>query len=315
MKYKKRKFVPNEWVHVYQRAVRGLNIFYDREDRLVFYTIFSVLKKIYNVKVMGLCLMVDHVHVLVTAEDMKDISAFLRHYTSLFVMEFNHSTGRHGPLFHKSFGSAPKAGGKKIRSTLVYIGNNPVEKKLCQAAEEYRWNFLAYLKNDNPYSTAVPLSKSSMKMRRALKIVQGAHNRNEYLSYACIQSLFDDLDKDECERLTDYISIIYHPLDIDALHSYYASYDDMILAMKSSAGGEYDIKEVFHPGTDAIYDEMARYVRDKLNIKPVRKVTALSTEMKIKLSFLLKSQTSASTYQISKFLHLNSHGGKTSDSQ
>ena len=36
MKYKKRKFTPRECLHIYQRAINGFNIFYDREDALVF---------------------------------------------------------------------------------------------------------------------------------------------------------------------------------------------------------------------------------------------------------------------------------------
>ena len=114
-------------MHVYQRTVNGFNIFYEREDFLLFYTIFSIVAKQYALKVVELCLMIDHVHILLLSDSLEVISAFIRHYTSLFVKGYNVGVGRHGPLFHKSFGSAPKKGSKKIRSAIVYIGNNPVE--------------------------------------------------------------------------------------------------------------------------------------------------------------------------------------------
>ena len=107
-KYRKRRFVQGECMHVYQRSIDGVNVFYDDEDYIVFLSIVSVLKKVYNVVVLEVCIMRNHVHLLLAAERLEDISAFVRHYTSLFVTESNHDIGRRGPLFHKSFGSAPK---------------------------------------------------------------------------------------------------------------------------------------------------------------------------------------------------------------
>ena len=304
MKYKKRKFTPSECIHIYQRTINGFNIFYDREDALVFYTIFSVLARFYKVKVLALCLMVDHVHSLLSAEILTCVSDFVRHFTSLFVSEYNQSVGRHGPLFHKSYGSAPKVGGKKIRSTIVYIGNNPVEKAICSKAEEYRWNFLAYLNDANPFSSVVPTSAFSMKMRRAVDEVRGTYARNKYLAYGQIRRLFDGISENECELLMDYIISLYIPFDKDALLSYYASYDDMIMAMRSTVGGEYDIREVFNTGSDKIYEQMVNYVHDELHIFPTRKVIALTTEAKLEIAAILSNRFAASKHEVSKFLHL-----------
>ena len=201
--------MPHECMHIYQRTVNGFNIFYDREDFIVFYTIFSVLARFYKVKVLSLCLMLDHIHTLLSSESLKQVSDFVRHYTSLFAMEFNHSVGRNGMLFHKSFGSAPKVGDKKIRSTIVYIGNNPVEKKLVPTAEGYRWNFLAYLIDSNPFSIPIPKRFQSKRLRRAMEEVQGAYVRNEYLSYARVVRVFDAMTDNECDVLTDYIISLY----------------------------------------------------------------------------------------------------------
>ncbi len=50
----RRKFVNNEVNHVYQRTLSGFNIFYEVEDYLVYYTIFSVMAVRYGVVVYGL---------------------------------------------------------------------------------------------------------------------------------------------------------------------------------------------------------------------------------------------------------------------
>ena len=59
-------------------------------------------------------------------------------FTSWFVREYNSFSGRTGKLFKKNYGSAPKSDSKKIRSCINYIGNNPVEKSLCERAQDYR---------------------------------------------------------------------------------------------------------------------------------------------------------------------------------
>lgn len=74
----KRRFVPGEVHHTYQRGISGFNIFYEIEDYLVYYTIFSVLSKRYNIIVYGLCLMIDHIHSLCSASDRSTFARYIR---------------------------------------------------------------------------------------------------------------------------------------------------------------------------------------------------------------------------------------------
>lgn len=127
----KRRFLRGEYNHVYQRTVSGNNIFYDTEDYLVYYTIFSVLSKRYGVVSLGLCLMIDHIHSLIYASSREVLSRFVSHVTLQFVKEYNSTYGRSGPLFDR-FGSAPKKGMKLLRTAISYLYNNPVEKMLCR---------------------------------------------------------------------------------------------------------------------------------------------------------------------------------------
>ena len=303
-KYKRRKFIPGECLHIYQRTIGGVNVFYDREDFLVFFTVFSVISKLYSVTVLELCLMIDHIHILLSSDIMSEVSAFIRHYTSLFVHLYNQDSGRTGPLFHKSFGSAPKKGSKKIRSTIVYIGNNPVEKNLCAEAPFYRWNFLAYTQNDFPYSQYIQPSKCPPRIRVILKEVRDTYAKNSYLSYAQLRRMFDKLSVQESEYVTDYIVKTYYPFDSEALLSFYDTYEDMISAMKSTAGSDHDIKEKYYAGSDCVYRDMLKVVRDEMRLQPARKVIVLNKDLKFDAALLLQRKTTATTMQISKFLHM-----------
>ena len=303
-KYKKRKFISGEFMHVYQRTVRGVNIFYDREDFLLFYTVFAVVAKLYDVAVVELCLMIDHVHILLSSHSLDDISAFVRHYTSLFVKEYNIGIGRHGQLFHKSFGSAPKKGSKKIRSAIVYVGNNPVEKSICKEAREYRWNFLAYISDKHPFSVHKPLNRCSEKLRRAVREVRKSNEAGHYLSYAQLRRLMDGLQKEDKERLTDHIINIYWPFDDKTLLSFYEDSEEMFHAMRSTSGAEHDIRETYYSGSDIIYRDMLRVVRTQCGIIPARLVTRIPSRQKLEVASVLRQTTLATPVQISKFLHM-----------
>lgn len=293
-----------ECMHIYQRSVKGFNLFYDQEDFIVFYTIVSVLSKVYNIALLEMCMMIDHVHLLVVSDSLEDISAFVRHYTSVFVMESNQDIGRTGQLFHKSFGSAPKKGSKKIRSAIVYVGNNPVEKKLCARAEEYRWNFLAYLKENCPFSRQIPYEERSRSLRRAIKEINGMKVSNRYLAYAQVRRLLGQLPKNEMDFLTDYIITRYYPFDKQSLISYYAGVEEMLYAMSSTAGSDYDIKEIYYSGSDSVYQDMIDVVRRDCQIIPVKSVVMLPIGQKLAVAELLRKKTNASKIQLTKFLHI-----------
>lgn len=302
---RRRRFLPGECSHIYQRTVQGVNIFYDREDYLVFYMIISVSARKFKVKIIKMCLMIDHIHILVEADSCKEMADFVRHYTSVFVREYNDSIGRKGQLMHKSFGSAPKKGDKKTRSAIIYIGNNPVEKKICRSAEEYRWNFIAYLGKINPFSKAVPESCCSKMLRRAKREVSLSVAANCYINYARLRWFMRRIDDEEKEILTDYIVTEYMPFDLQTLWSYYEDEGQMIAAMNASTGSEYDIKEKVTHHSDLIYERIKDVVRKETGLDTVRKVTVLPEGEKVEmLSKIKDALPEAEYFQICKFLHV-----------
>ena len=296
----RRKFQADEVLHIYQRTVSGFNIFYSTEDFLVFYTIVSVYARRFGIVLLGLCQMIDHIHLLGSAGSLTDLSRFVSAYTSRFVKEFNNKTGRTGPLFEKGYGSALKREAKKIRSAIAYLFNNPVEKMLCARAEEYRWNYLRYY--GNPLSLTGVRNYSS-RLKKSVKIIQGRFRKGVYLNYSLLDMVFEELDKEEREHLVEYIIMTYFPFDAKKLTSYYKSYEDMLIAINSNTGSEHDIQEHHYSKTDLAYREMISYLKNH-GLEDVRSVVTMNKEDKMQLAALLKSKTSATYRQIGKFLHM-----------
>lgn len=301
---RKRKFYKGALNHVYQRAIDGVQLFYNDEDCLVFYSIFSVCARGDNIKALELCIMHNHVHVLIDTENVHELSLFMDRVSAWFVRAYNCRHGRKGQLLKKSFGSAPKWEDKKKRSTAIYIGNNPVEKRFCRYAEEYRWNFLAYAKSDHPFSDPIKSTKSSQNLKRFIKIVDSLIELNLPLRYSLLHTFRSQLNAKEYEQLVDHAISGYLPFDFDALFSLFKSYDDMILAMHSTTGSEYEIKEDRDDFSLASFMEMMRYMQGHYSDDFVAKMISLPLEDKFKLVSELQAHTSASNHQICKFLHI-----------
>lgn len=297
----KRKFNEDAIMHIYQRTIFGFNIFYCIEDFIVFYTIVSVYARKFKIILIGLCQMIDHTHLLASCSSLEQMSRFISAYTSRFVREFNQFTGRKGPLFKKAYGSAVKMEAKKIRSAIAYLFNNPVEKKICTAAEDYKWSYLRfYDPRRKPTNIA---TGCSVNLRKAIKRVTSCFNNGNYIGYVFLGKLFKDLNNEEMKIVIEYIMELYFPFAVKETLQYYKSYEDMITAINSNTGSEYEIMEKHYGKTDAPYREIISCLKE-MGFSDVRSVLTMNSFRKHELGDHLKKQTSASYTQIRKFLQI-----------
>lgn len=301
---KRRKVFPGEVHHVYQRTVGGVLVFYSASDYLVFFTLFCTIAKRSGVRILALCPMVDHLHHVCVVNGQRQLSDFVKVYTQEFAKIWNRSRGRKGSLFHPRFGSAPKIGGKKVRTALAYNDNNPVERKLVEKAEEYRWNFLSYATGETPWSAPVDKDKISRPMQLAMEEMSRLYNLGKYLGYRQLERWSKRLKQSEFQQLIDYIITLWNILDYDEAASYYGSFDKMIRAIHDNTGSEWDIHEEIDPYSDAVYADCTRILLQGGYIKDVNQIPSLPDERKYALLELLQSRTVAKRRQLYKYLHL-----------
>lgn len=295
--------------HCYQRTKRGEVLFYTVSDYLVFFMQFCVAARKRDVRVLALCLMPDHIHHSTVPMRKKDLSSFVQDYSSQFVCEFNRICRREGSLFQRPFGSAPKVGAKKGRTNLIYVWNNPVERQLCEKAEAYRWNFLAYAGSTHPFSEKLVLSHSSKAMRRAVAEVKAQFHAGHALTYHRLQCLFHVLDKKEKAQLVDFIISTYNVIDYDEAFRYFDGASDALAAAHASTGSEHDLNEVFVGKSDAVYTRLTRVIMREVRPDDIHGILSGSPEERFRLLKLLRSKTDVPTEQIAKYLHLVLCGG------
>ena len=300
-----RRFYSGVLNHCYQRTADNGVLFYTDLDHLIHFTYYCLAARKYGITVFALCQMPDHIHDSVVAQDLSDLSAFKREVNSRFSRDYNSFTGRSGPLFESPFGSAPKRGDKAARSNIVYVGNNPVERHLCAKAKDYRWNYLAYGISRNPFSERRTLRQSRPVLKRALVEIQSFFCSGKPINYSALSRLMSPLDSAEKDILADSIVSTYNVIDYDRAAALFGGFDNMLIAMNSTTGSEYDIKEVFTGRRDSFYKEMNDILLNKGLLTEIHALPGLPYADRKRLFPILRRWSNAPSAQIEKYLHLS----------
>lgn len=162
---------------------------------------------------------------------------------SRFAKMYNANAGTTGPVFETPFGSAPKQGAKKARTNLIYIANNPVERQLVTCAEDYRWNYLAYMVTNHPFSKDIVIRRSSKALCRAVKTVRAQFQNGFPMNYTLLKNITKDLTPEEIRQITDFIISTYNVIDYPQFIRFFDNYADMMTSIHATTGSEYDLNE------------------------------------------------------------------------
>ena len=302
---KKRNFKEDIPQHVYVRGTGGGIIFYSLEDCVFYITLYFCLSRKHGITTYAFSLMPNHAHSQQKAGSLKSFTAFNKDLLGIFAQAYNLRHGRHGPLFDKPFGSAPKQTGKLIKSNISYICNNGAEGKLSKGILDYRWNMVAYCKDSNPFSERVSTRHCSRKFLRARKLIKSFRESLTPLGYELQETLYKGLDHGEKMRIIDFILSEYNVLDREGMTLSFGSIGKAILAMEANSGSEHDIMEDWDDYS--VYRRMIRCVTGEgMDIRRVNFESMGEKEL-IKLRRRLKKATGASERQLDKFLHMEQH--------
>lgn len=290
--------------HVYQNTVEGVLLFYDNTDKIIFFTILSVLSERYGVRIIAMSLMPDHYHLLVDAGSRFQIVDFIRTLNSVYAKAFNRTTNRKGRIFNKEFGCAPKRTIKEIMSTINYILNNPLVKMLDEKVENSRWNYLPYALSKNPFSATLRLDAAKKNMRAAIKAVNTIRNNGRWMTYRILEEMFAKLDAHDSAQLVDHIVSTFFCIDYEAAAFFYGSMSNMINAANCNSGSEYMIKEMNEVKDDRIYGRMLEFLREQCHYSGIKEVLRLDYGQRLILARELLYNVSSQVRQIEKYLHL-----------
>ena len=288
--------------HVYLRGLNGNIIFYTTLDCVYYVTLYSVLSRRYGIRTYSFSLMPNHIHSFQEALTREVFVTFNYETAKEFAKGYNAWHGRDGALFDSPFGSAPKKVGKQIRSCFSYINNNAPVGRLSDHILDYKWNLMAYGKDQWPYSSKMLRDKASAGLRRSLGLVDHNFKKGRPMGYEIQSTIFEGLEPVEKKQLLDYILSRYNFLDYSGLDKYFGSFDKAMLAMEANGGSEYDIQEDWDDYS--VYSELSVIVRKAGFCLEHINFDSMLPDDKIMLANEMLTHSRASRRQIEKYLHI-----------
>lgn len=248
--------------HCYNISSDASVIFYKDVDYIVFLSLVSVYSRQHGQKVLSMCIMRNHYHILIDAESESELIQVMSKIQSRFSREYNSRDGKDGVriCFKSSFGRDEKRTPKNIRTCMIYIANNPVEKSQCSKADEYRWNMLPYLNYETPGFVRPYSRKSSKAFRLACSSLRSAYTKGHALTYDLMCSIKARLSENEFVNFCDYAINLYNPVDFPSVLNYFGDYKSFLLACDSTTGSEYGVGEEYHIENYRHYDRLLEEV-------------------------------------------------------
>ena len=299
MRYR-REFSSKALHHVYVRCADKGVIFYTLEDRIVYYTLAATSSRRWNVRVDSAALMFTHVHEGMEADSEANLTACIRGQNSAYARVFNNRYQRSGQLFDRPVGHSQKNSSKEKRTTTIYIYNNHVEKGLCRKAEDERWSLLAYAITDHPFSEAIDRKGCSHALSKGVRLIDRRVRHNTPLRYADLDRILPFLSKLETEQFVDYVISRFALIDFSKTIKSFGSIEDMMTAVNSTTGSEYDIKEDFYRQTDTGYVNLVKYASQGGFI---RRIFEMSSDEKISRIMEARYIPDVSDAHLRRFFH------------
>lgn len=129
--------------HVLTDGLPGLDVF--REPNMKNFYLVTVEEKAKDtgVSVLAYCVMQNHSHLIVTSDDVQNISEFMRRVNTTYAKFFNRINGRSGYVFNGRYESDALKTPDEILSAIYFVHNNPVKARapstvgnICTAARK-----------------------------------------------------------------------------------------------------------------------------------------------------------------------------------
>lgn len=134
-----RVLLPNIPLHIIQRGNNRAACFYADKDYIFYIDTLAELAELYGCKVHALCLMTNHVHLLLTPTCCAGGSLLMKGLGQRYVQYFNRTYQRTGTLWEGRFRSCLVQQENYVLACYRYIEMNPVRAGMVAHPGDYRW--------------------------------------------------------------------------------------------------------------------------------------------------------------------------------
>jgi putative transposase len=134
------RIVLPSWVHhVTQRGNHQQTVFFSAHDRIVYLNLLARYFQFYEIILLGLCLMDNHVHLVVIPEKESSLSDGIGQLHNDFARWQNIQCNKTGHLWQNRFFSCPVEE-DRVWKVLSYVELNPVRAHMVGNAWDWEWS-------------------------------------------------------------------------------------------------------------------------------------------------------------------------------
>ncbi len=169
---RKARFLVNSLViHNISRGFNGANIFECKGNKERYLYLLKTKKEKYNIKILSYCIMDNHVHLIIHADEIKNVSNYMHDVNTEFGIYYNRKNNRVGYVFQGRYKSIPMKNIKQLITCMKYIHMNPVKAKIVKKEEEYEFSSYKWYKSKSDiidYKVLIDIFKSIDNCIKAL---------------------------------------------------------------------------------------------------------------------------------------------------
>jgi putative transposase len=170
-------------LHIYQRGNNAQACFGDRNDRLVYLALLRDQCRRRPCALHAYCLMTNHVHLLLTPEDMTVCALLMRDLSGCYASYFNRRYGRTGTLWEGRFGSCLVDSARYVLGCYRYVEINPVRAGMVSGPLAYEWSSAR---------TNIGAESDDLLAPHAEYIALGTHPDARHRAYGALLQAGDD---------------------------------------------------------------------------------------------------------------------------
>ena len=139
MSRRPRLVLPGVAHHVTQRGNNRQNVFFCDQDRIRYIQILRRHSRRHDLRILGWCLMINHVHLIAIPAAPDSLPQTLGHAHSQYSLEQNRDRHRVGHLWHNRYFSCP-LDAAHLLVAMRYVDLNPVRAGITAEARDWRWS-------------------------------------------------------------------------------------------------------------------------------------------------------------------------------
>jgi putative transposase len=134
--------------HVLNRANQGTNIFHDPADYRHFISLMSKAQERLRLPVIAMCLMPNHIHLVVRPSGDKDVAKWLHWLCTTHARHHHAKYSTIGRLWQGRFKAFLVQDDHYLLTLIRYVERNALRKNLVARAEDWRWGSLHWRMHD-----------------------------------------------------------------------------------------------------------------------------------------------------------------------